>query len=156
MKPREFTGGVAQGITISEVKNVAMLHVGGEGGGCIPLPLGASRALKNSEVLVRHMNLTHRQIVHSRAPSNCTHPQLQQPSTLRRSVSNLLRYSCRSVPQSTSGTPKAKPRACYSLRGLTIWRESSTFFTSIRRMRQAFTGSHCQGQGRTENALREL
>ena len=91
------------------------------------------------------MNRTHRasytakhpQIVHTLNDSN-----LRRSRPLRRSVSNLLRYSCRSVPQSTPGTPKTKSRACYSLRGPTIWREGSTVFTSVRRMRRAFTGSH--------------
>ena len=58
------------------------------------------------------------------------------------SVSNFVRYSCRNVPQSTPGTSKTKSCACYSLRGPTIWRESSTVFTSVPRMRQAFTGPH--------------
>ena len=92
-----------------------------------------------------HMNRTHRasytairpQIVHILNDSN-----LRRSRPSRRSVSNLLRYSCRSVPQSTPGTPKTKSRVCYSLLGSTIWRERSTVFTSVRRMRQAFTGPH--------------
>ena len=91
------------------------------------------------------MNRTHRasytavnpQIVHTLNDSN-----LRQCRPLRRSVSNLLRYSCHSVPQSTPSTPKTMSRACYSLRGPTIWREGSTVFKSVRRMRQAFTGPH--------------
>ena len=91
------------------------------------------------------MNRTHRashtvvhpQIVHTLNDSN-----LRRSRPLRRSVSSLLWYSCRSVPQSTPGTPKAKSRACYSLRGPTIWRERSTVFTSVRRMQQVFTGPH--------------
>ena len=171
-----------------------------EGGGASsPLPLRACRVLKKSEVLVSHMNRTHRasytaihpQIVQTLNASNLrrsrplrrsvsnlmryscrsvpqstpVHPQiehtlnasnLRRSRPLRRSVSNLLSSSCRSVPQSTPGTPKTMSRASYSLRGPTIWRESSTVFTSVRRMRQAFTGLHCQGQDRTENVLREL
>ena len=84
-------------------------------------------------------------ILHSRTPQivhTLNDSNLRRSRPLRRSVSNLLRYSCRSVPQSMPGTPKTKSRACYSLRGPTIWRERSTVFTSVRRMRQAFTGPH--------------
>ena len=81
-------------------------------------------------------------IVHRTQPYTLNDSNLRRSRPLRRSVSNLLRYSCRSVPQSTPDTPKTKSRACYSLRGPTIWRERSTVFTSVRRMRQAFTGPH--------------
>ena len=81
-------------------------------------------------------------IVHRTQPYTLNDSNLRRSRPLRRCVSNLLRYSCRSVPQSTPGTPKTKSRACYSLRGPTIWRERSTVFTSVRRMRQAFTGPH--------------
>ena len=81
-------------------------------------------------------------IVHRTQPYTLNDSNLRRSRPLRRSVSNLLRYSCRSVPQSTPGTPKTKSRACYSLLGSTIWRERSTVFTSVRRMRQAFTGPH--------------
>ena len=89
------------------------------------------------EVQLPQCTTEHDQIVHTLNDSN-----LRRSRPLRRSVSNLLRYSCRSVPQSTPGTPKTKSRACYSLLGSTIWRERSTVFTSVRRMRQAFTGPH--------------
>ncbi len=89
------------------------------------------------EVQLPQCTTKHDQIVHTLNDSS-----LRRSRPLRRSVSNLLRYSCRSVPQSTPGTPKTKSRACYSLLGPAIWREMSTVFTSARRMRQAFTGPH--------------
>ena len=72
---------------------------------------------------------------------------------LRRRLLSLREYGCvrctmcndsydLQVPRSTPGTPRTKSRACCSLRGPTIWREGSTVFTSVRRMRRAFTGSH--------------
>ena len=92
-----------------------------------PLRRSVSNLLRYSCRSVPQSTPVHPQIEHTLNASN-----LRRSRPSRRSVSNLLRYSCRSVPQSTPGTPKTKSRACYSLRGPTIWRERSTVFTSVR------------------------
>ena len=102
-----------------------------------PLRRSVSNLMRYSCRSVPQSTPVHPQIEHTLNASN-----LRRSRPSRRSVSNLLSYSCRSVPQSTPGTPKTKSRAFYSLRGPTIWREGSTVFTSVRCMRQAFTGPH--------------
>ena len=122
-------------------------------GGGHPLPLRACRFLKKLRGTCKSYESLH--IVHRTQPYTLNDSNLRRSRPLRRSVSNLLRYSCRSVPQSTPGTPKTKSRACYRLRGPTIWRERSTVFTfgaCARRLLDLI----CPGQGRTENLLREL
>ena len=95
-------------------------------------------------------------IVHRTQPYTLNDSNLRRSRPLRRSVSNLLRYSYRSVPQSTPDTPKTKSRACYSLRGSTIWRESSTVLHPFGVCDRRILGLICQGQDLTENVLREL
>ena len=107
-------------------------------------------SLRGPTIFVSHINRTRR------ASYTAINLQRQQPSTEQTIETHREQPAEVQLPQCTTGHARhAESNVTRMLQS--PWPDDlATVFASVRRMRQVFTGPHCQGQDRTENVLREL